>query len=212
MLWPLALGDGLYASALLGALVELPAYAIMTPLGDALGRPRAWAAFLFATSASLIALGLAGASSTVAPALMLLARFGGGGASTICYVAAAEAFPTSCRSLGVGYGACCGRVGSMLAPLLLHLAPAPSIIFGALGVGCCAVVLALPDTTGQPIAESAAYGPCDETTGAHVGDRHAVGRGALGSGRSEGPAMTPDAEQRSIQLTLLAGSTSSSSS
>ena len=161
VLWPVPLGGdddgvGLFMRQALGALIELPAYAAMAPLGERLGRPRTWALFLFLLAASLLALAWIGeGGGATTGALILLARFGGGGATTIAWVAGAEAFPTSCRGLGVGYGAACSRLGSTLAPVLVSLLARPSLWFGGLGLLSCVSVLALRDQTGGAIAEHA---------------------------------------------------------
>ena len=56
--------------------------------------------------------------------LALVARFGATGASALVYVAAAEQWPTTCRNLGVNFGASCGRLGSMISPFM-RLLPSP---------------------------------------------------------------------------------------
>ena len=87
--------------------------------------------------------------------LSLLARFGATGASAIAYVAAAEQWPTTCRNLGVNYGASCGRAGSILSPFAVLL-PSPSVALGAVGAAAAFAVLALPETAGQAIPDTIA--------------------------------------------------------
>lgn len=91
--------------------------------------------------------------TTLLVALSLLARFGATGASAIVYVAAAEQWPTSCRNLGVNYGAACGRIGSVLAPLVTLL-PSPGAVLGVVGALAAVAVMALPETGGEAIPET----------------------------------------------------------
>ena len=66
--------------------------------------------------------------------LLLHARLATTIVSTIPYVASAEAFPTATRSCGVGFAASSGRLGSVLAPLLVNLLPTTSTRAGTLVV------------------------------------------------------------------------------
>ena len=155
--------------------MEVPAYLLMQPLGERLGRRRTWAGFLGLAGGSLLLLGLleAGAEATAAPAagasgahtapasppallvllLALLARCGGAGCSALSYVAAAEQFPTGCRNSAIGFGAACGRVASMTAPIAVHLLPAPFLVLAAIACAAGLAALALPETAGKPITE-----------------------------------------------------------
>ena len=143
------MGEDIYLQNALGGLLELPAYLLMPILGDRFGRSRTWAGFLIVGSVPLLVLSWYfhnhhthghhakhAAFNTDTPLVMvvlsLLARFGATGASAICYVAAAEQWPTSSRNLGVGFGASCGRLGSILAPLL-RLTGWPSACLGGIG-------------------------------------------------------------------------------
>ena len=73
----------------------------------------------------------------------------------MAYVAAAEHFPTTSRNLAVGYGASCGRLGSILAPLV-RLTSAPSAILGGIGATAALAALALPETAGDELPETLA--------------------------------------------------------
>ena len=86
--------------------------------------PAAWSFFLLVFTAAIAAVALCGGKLSGAWALVLslLARFGAAGAATICYVAAAEQWPTTCRNLGVG----CGAAMSYALTLTLTLDPPPS--------------------------------------------------------------------------------------
>ena len=215
--------------------VEVPAYLLMQPLGERLGRRRTWAGFLAVTGGSLLLIGLLtaaiAAGSAGAPAfdqaahhhqfhhhhhhhrhepslrladdgdsdgtaimseatsaagaagaagdalaalpgadppappaaspdahpllllLALLARSGGAGCSALCYVAAAEQFPTGCRNSAIGFGAACGRAASILAPVAVNLLPSPFFFLSFIAAVAALAALALPETAGKPITE-----------------------------------------------------------
>ena len=85
----------------------------MPLLADRVGRSRAWAGLLAGTAAPLLLFGALppsrlGSGATLA--LALLSRFCIAGASSINYVAAAEQFPTSSRSVGLAWASGCSRV------------------------------------------------------------------------------------------------------
>ena len=182
---PLAGGD-LYLTNALSALLEAPAYLVMA-CADTFGRRRTWAAFLIIAA---IALMLLAAFSTIIPApiatiLMLVARFGSTGASAICYVAAAEQFPSSCRNLGVNYGAGCGRLGSILSPLM-KLLPSPSAVLGGIGAIAALAVLALPETQGVQVPETV------QAAAAPTSSSSTRAAGAIGSAFEEGGGVELD--------------------
>lgn len=159
VLAPPPFGDvDVYMQNLLGGLLELPVYLLLPCLGNRLGRSRAWMLFLLLCACGLLltalleALGaLTGAAGLI---LAMVARFGATGASAICYVAAAEQWPTTSRNLGVGYGAALGRLGSILSPLV-RLTPAPFAIIGGVSAVGALAAFSLPETNGKPIPETA---------------------------------------------------------
>ena len=172
------MGEDIYLQNALGGLLELPAYLLMPILGDRFGRSRTWAGFLIVGSVPLLILSWYfhnhhthghhakhAAFNTDTPLVMvvlsLLARFGATGASAICYVAAAEQWPTSSRNLGVGFGASCGRLGSILAPLL-RLTGWPSACLGGIGAAAAIAVLGLPETAGVTLPETLSTKPVEK--------------------------------------------------
>ena len=86
-------------------------------------------------------------------ALYMVGRMGAAGASTICYVAAAEQFPTTCRSLAVGFGASCGRLGSIGSPLVWML-PGAHLILASISLCATACVVGLSETAGKSIPDN----------------------------------------------------------
>jgi MFS family permease len=129
--------------------------------------------------------------------LGLAARFGATGASAVAYVCAAEQWPTSCRNLGVNYGATCGRVGSILSPLL-WLLPMPMAMLGAIAAAAAIGVLGLPETRGAQLAETLAEAPAEPlgaTAWTHAAAEQSchlpTERAAASAALSDAPAQMP---------------------
>ena len=196
-----AAGD-LYLGALLGALVELPAYALLEPLTNGMGRKRSYCAFLALSALCLLALHLAmvreeaseaeaeasaarissaalhagdgsiphpqvaaadtpaadtpaagGHANWHAMVFALGGRFASVAAVNVAYIVSAEIYPTSCRNSAVGWGTGCGRIGAIVAPMLMLKAPQPLLIFMALCLVATALVSLLPETAGRSLAD-----------------------------------------------------------
>ena len=45
----------------------------------------------------------------------------------MAYIVAAETFPTLCRNSGIGWGTGCGRIGAMVAPLIMTSVASPLV-------------------------------------------------------------------------------------
>lgn len=146
----------LYTQQLLSVVVELPAYLLMPVLGNRLGRRRAWACYLTVAALPLLLLfALPSQPDGVIITLALFARFGAAGASTICYVACAEQFPSTLRSSGTGFCNSCGRLGTILSPFVRLAGPQLRLLL--LGGVCLLSALAatlLPETVGKTVAET----------------------------------------------------------
>jgi len=138
---------GPYLSAFLGALVELPAYILMCPMADRLGRRAAYAGFLALGAVAMLFSAYTNEGALNAAAV-LISRFSVAGSSTIVYVVSAEQFPTACRNLGVGFGSSCGRIGAIVAPMILEATSAPFVVFAVLSVAAAASVCLLKETKG----------------------------------------------------------------
>ena len=93
LLSPSDVNGSLYVHHVYGALVELPSYVALYLLGESLGRRLTWVMLLVLGGMPLILLGLIPpelADDAPYLPLYLMGRLGAAGASTICYVAAAE--------------------------------------------------------------------------------------------------------------------------
>jgi len=156
VLAPVQLADDLYLETALGALLEVPAYLLMQPMGNRCGRRLTLAFFLAVAGASLLLAGLLPESSPSAllVAAGLTARFGAAGASAFVYVVAAEQFPTRVRTTALGYGAACGRIASMLAPMLVNLVDKPTVYLAGIAVAAMLAAMNLPETAGGKLLES----------------------------------------------------------
>ena len=155
--WPVHLASERRLRAALGALLELPAYACVPCLTARLGPARCWALFLCLGAIAWALLTVMGVEHSFAAPLILLVRFAGTGATTVCYNACSDAFPTAARGLGLGLASVSGKCGAVLAPLLIHLAPSSTGATGVLAVlagasTCCALGLSrrTPDASPAP--------------------------------------------------------------
>ena len=174
------LGGSLYLGALLGACVELPAYLLLAPLTDSFGRRPAYTFFLLiaaactlvvnlcvdddksdgaAAGAATAAAGAAGAAAAVGTrrlvgfAAVLGGRFSSVAAVNVAYIISAEMFPTSCRNSGIGWGTGCGRIGAMLAPLIMATISHPLVTFSILCLGAALSAWLLPESAGTAMAD-----------------------------------------------------------
>jgi len=156
----LAEGADLYNTALIGALLEMPVYILVVPLADGFGRRYACAASLgmlsFALAAAWIGQrGLGGdMSGALAYSATLCGRCAAASASTLVYVIAAEQFPSACRSVGIGFCSSMGRVGAMVAPLVLTSSESAVLwcaLMAGLSAGAC---LMLSETKGKELQDA----------------------------------------------------------
>ena len=174
VVWPVGTGNELRLRVALGGLMELPAYVLVTVLSSRLGPAKTWCAFLGVGAIAWGGLACIGVEGGMATVLLLTERVAGTGATTISYVATAAAFPTSTRALGLGVAACCGRLGSALAPPLVHLLPNPTASTALLGAIAAAGAVCALGLVG------ASDGPDDRNDRQATAMRIASGQAALG--------------------------------
>ena len=145
-----------FAFTLIITLAQLPGYAAAAWLIEVWGRRVTLSAFLAGSAVSALLYGLASAPWQIIAAGCLLSFFNLGAWGAL-YAIGPELYPTEIRATGTGAGAAFGRVGSILAPLLVP----PVLAFGgqvavfgvfavAFGVACAAA-FSLPEQKGQPL-------------------------------------------------------------
>lgn len=187
-LWQLDFGGGLYLQNALGAALEIPAFVLMKVLADRCGRRVCWSVFLVAITTSLMLLStLPGESleGVLGTCLALVARMSASGASTIAWLATSEQYPTSCRNVGVGYGASCGRFGSILAPIVVNLLPQPGVWLGFICALSTACVLLLSESRGVAPPETIGTAASDRSR------REDEGEAAAAPPRPDAPLQKP---------------------
>ena len=147
----------------MSGLIEIPSYAICLVVLHYFGRRIPLA--LMYLSSSLLLLVTIGISENPTAMLIVVSmgKMGIIGVFGIIYLHAAEIFPTVVRSTGLGTSSICGRIGSMLAPIvgreLGKINPAASIvIFAILSFLAGVLTLWLPETKGLKMADTIAEG------------------------------------------------------
>ena len=141
VLWPLSANQTLYASNAVGALIEVPIYLFAPSVAIAVGPVHLWCAFLVCCAATWFVLCVTGVNGTLGTMFLLLSRFLGTGATTICYNAVSEAMPASLRGTGFGIANSCGRLGTIASPALVHMMPSQGASAAVLAclAGCAAL-------------------------------------------------------------------------
>ena len=97
--------------------------------------------------------GSIGRPNWLAVAAALGGRFASVAATNVAYIVAAELFPTSCRNAAVGWGSGCGRIGAIIAPMLMLSSESPLLIFTGVSLTAAALVLLLPESAGASLAD-----------------------------------------------------------
>lgn len=157
---------------LLMTLAQIPGYAVSAILIEIWGRRRTLATFLAGSAVGAVAYGLAPqlaqaiapGNETVLYATALTAgcvlSFFNLGAWGALYAVTPEVYPTIMRATGSGAATAFGRIAAMsaplLVPLLLRLGGQPVLfgIFGGMFLMAMIAALALPERTGESLAET----------------------------------------------------------
>ncbi len=139
--------------------MEIPAYAFCLITLHFFGR-RIPLSLMFLTSALLLVVTIWIAEDPLAMLLVVsIGKLGITGVFAIIYLHAAEIFPTVLRSTGLSTSSICGRIGSMLAPVLGRelgkVSPMATIlIFAALSFLAGIFTLWLPETKGRKMPDT----------------------------------------------------------
>jgi len=154
-----ALGGNIFISNAIAAGVGIPGTCLCALMTKYLGRKKT---LLLSNGCSALGLILLACLSTQAEAVRVTcATIGLFGASITfpnVYLYGGELFPTVVRSSGVGLCSMVGRVGSIVAPLIVDLAAyglwvAP-LIFGIFSILAMLGTIFLPETRGTPLPET----------------------------------------------------------
>ena len=142
-----------FSFTLIITLAQLPGYAAAAWLIEVWGRRVTLSLFLGGSAVSAVLYGLATAEWHIIAAGCLLSFFNLGAWGAL-YAIGPELYPTAIRATGTGAGAAFGRIGSILAPLIVP----PALAFGGhiavFGIFAAAFALAciaaftLPEQTG----------------------------------------------------------------
>lgn len=146
-----------FSFTLIITLAQLPGYAAAAWLIEVWGRRTTLSVFLGGSAVSALLYGLATAEWQIIAAGCLLSFFNLGAWGAL-YAIGPELYPTAIRATGTGAGASFGRIGSILAPLIVPpvLAFGGNIaVFSVFAVAfavACAAAFTLPEQKGVALA------------------------------------------------------------
>ncbi len=146
-----------FTFTLIITIAQLPGYAAAAWLIEIWGRRTTLSAFLAGSAVSAFGYGMASAEWQIILAGCLLSFFNLGAWGAL-YAIGPELYPTTIRATGTGAGAAFGRVGSILAPLIvppvLAFGGATTVfgLFAAAFALACAAAFTLPEQKGVALA------------------------------------------------------------
>lgn len=147
-----------FAYTLIITVAQLPGYAASAYLIERWGRRRTLAVFLAGSAVSAVLFGLAGDTTQVIGAGMLLSFFNLGAWGAL-YAVTPEIYPTGIRATGAGWAAGIGRIAAILAPLavpLLRDAGGTSLLFAVFATFFVIAALGafgLPEKQGEALED-----------------------------------------------------------
>ena len=109
-----------FTFTLIITIAQLPGYAAAAWLIEVWGRRKTLAGFLAGSAVSAVLYGLASAEWQIIAAGCMLSFFNLGAWGAL-YAIGPELYPTAVRATGTGAGAAFGRIGSIIAPLIVPL-------------------------------------------------------------------------------------------
>lgn len=146
-----------FTFTLIITVAQLPGYAAAAWLIERWGRRITLASFLAGSAIAAFAYGMASTEWQIIAAGCLLSFFNLGAWGAL-YAIGPELYPTAIRATGTGAGAAFGRIGSILAPLVvppvLAFGGATAVfgVFAAAFALACAAAFTLPEQRGVAIA------------------------------------------------------------
>jgi len=147
-----------FAYTLIITVAQLPGYAASAFLIEWWGRRRTLAVFLLGSAVSAVLFGLAGDTTQVIGAGMLLSFFNLGAWGAL-YAVTPEIYPTSIRATGAGWAAGVGRIAAILAPLAVPLLRGVGgtallfVVFAAFFVVAALGAFGLPEKQGDALED-----------------------------------------------------------
>ena len=145
-----------FTFTLIITLAQLPGYAAAAWLIEVWGRRITLSAFLAGSACAAALYGFAAAPWQIIAAGCLLSFFNLGAWGAL-YAIGPELYPTSIRATGTGAGAAFGRIGSIVAPLIVPPVLAfggPSAVFGVFAGAfalACVAAFTLPEQRGKAL-------------------------------------------------------------
>ena len=146
-----------FTFTLIITIAQLPGYAAAAWLIEVWGRRITLSVFLAGSAGAAVLYGLAGAPLQIIAAGCLLSFFNLGAWGAL-YAIGPELYPTSIRATGTGAGASFGRIGSIIAPLIVPPVLSfggPTAVFGVFAAAfavACIAALTLPEQRGKVLS------------------------------------------------------------
>lgn len=145
-----------FTFTLIITIAQLPGYAAAAWLIEVWGRRKTLAGFLVGSAVSAVLYGLASAEWQIIAAGCLLSFFNLGAWGAL-YAIGPELYPTAVRATGTGAGAAFGRIGSIIAPLIVPLLldfRGPIAVFSVFAAAfaiACVAAFTLPEQRGRAL-------------------------------------------------------------
>jgi len=151
------LGGDIFVSFILGAITEIPGYALSFLLIDIWGRKPFFFWCLLGTGAGCIGAGFL-EEGGVRTGLALLGKMCASGSFSVIYMFTAEIYPTSIRQTAIGTMSMTARIGGITAPYIALYLPhiqkqLPMLLMGGSAAIGALLTLLLPETLGSVLPE-----------------------------------------------------------
>ncbi|XP_054158700.1 organic cation transporter protein-like [Oppia nitens] len=155
------LGGNLFINFLVAGLIEFPSFIFPIVAFKYIGRRPLIGGYMLLNGLSCFAVIPCLAMTAIWPrvTIAMIGKSFITSSFSVIYVYAAEVYPTVVRQVGVGSCSVAARVGSMLAPFVkdLNIYTGMSVvlsIYGSLSIADAVAAYFLPETRGQPIADT----------------------------------------------------------
>jgi len=152
------LGDNIFVSFILGALVEVPGYLLCTLLIDVWGRKPFFVWCLILSGGACVTAGFL-EEGLLRTSLALVGKLFAAGNFSVIYMYTAEIYPTVIRNTAVGTFSAAARLGGIAAPPIALYLPKfqkslPMLIMGGLSIFGGLLACYLPETLGNRLPET----------------------------------------------------------